>query len=119
MSTLGGFPMLQAFEMLGVARDSMRDLMGVAAEPGDQADVAISPETAREAYGPQMSGFMGDVAAAAKRHGILAVTVTTVAVDGIRTISTGQNDQAREVAKMLALMVQDQVARMFGDKLQP
>lgn len=117
LSTLGGMPMLEAWEALGVARDAMRKLMGVDEEPGDIEDLTISPEIARDAYGEQMSGFMREVAEAAKRHGILAVSVTSIALDGIRTVSTGTNDEARKVARMLALLVNERVAELLGPKV--
>lgn len=69
---------------------------------------------AREAYGEATNAFMKEVAAAAAKHGILAVTVTTVAADGIRTISTGSDDKARGIAARLALHFQDQVQLIFG-----
>ncbi len=70
---------------------------------------------AREAYGEAMNAFMKEVAGAAKKHGILAVTVTTVAADGIRTISTGSDDRARDVAARLAVHFSELVRLMLGD----
>lgn len=69
---------------------------------------------AREAYGEATNAFMKDIAVAARKHGILAVTVTTVAADGIRTISTGSDDRARDIAARLAVHFSEQVQLMLG-----
>lgn len=74
----------------------------------------VDERWAREIYGDAMNAFMKEVAASATRHGILAVTVTAVAADGIRTISTGSDDKARDIAARLACHFQDQVQLIFG-----
>lgn len=81
--------------------------------------IGLSPEEGAEFYGKANEALMADIAAAAKTHGLHAISVCAFTSDvGVLTFSTGTDGEARELARALALKMGVDLSEMLKRDLK-
>jgi len=79
--------------------------------------IGLTPEEGAAFYGRANEALMTDIAAAAKTHGLRAISVVAFTRDvGVLTFSTGADDEWREIARSLALKMGVDLGEMFDTK---
>jgi hypothetical protein len=76
--------------------------------------IGLTPEEGAKFYGHANEALMADIAAAAKTHGVHAISVCAITSDvGVLTFSTGADLAWREIARALAVKMGVDLSEML------